>query len=55
MHSNGIVEADELVRQRVVAGENSYRSLVVKVLDGLEAQLRALCVTQASASCRCTC
>jgi hypothetical protein len=37
MHSNGIVEADELVRQRVVAGENSYRSLVVKVLDGLAA------------------
>jgi len=34
---NEIVEADELARQYSAAGNNSYRSSVVKVLDGLAA------------------
>jgi hypothetical protein len=34
---NGIVEAAELARQYSAAGDTSYRSSVVKVLDGLAA------------------
>lgn len=37
--SNGIVEAVRLAMQNEVAGDNSYRSSIVKVLDGPAAYL----------------
>jgi hypothetical protein len=37
LRPNGIVEADELACQYEATGRNSYRSSVVKVLDGLAA------------------
>ena len=40
--SNGIVEAVRLAVQSYAAGENSYRSVIVKVLDGPAAYLWAL-------------